>query len=261
MRLSILVPVYNEERTLAALLDRVLEVDLGVEKEIVVVDDASTDRTPEILAAYATRVRVLRHPRNRGKGAALRTALAHATGAFVVPQDADLEYEPADLRLLLETARSRGAKVVYGSRRLHRANRQYSALAFYLGGVLVTWAANLLFRLRLTDEPTCYKLVDRALIERMELACERFEFCAEVTAKAARLGEPIVEVPILYRPRHMSEGKKIRARDGWETLQTLWRYRRWHPGGAASSGGTGGSGGGTTMPDERSPSSSGQRGS
>jgi len=255
MRLSILVPVYNEERTLAALLDRVLEVDLGAEKEIVVVDDASTDRTPEILASYAGRVRVLRHPRNRGKGAALRTALTHATGAFVVPQDADLEYEPADLRSLLETARARDAKVVYGSRRLHRANRQYSALAFYLGGILVTWAANLLFRLRLTDEPTCYKLVDRALIERMELQCERFEFCAEVTAKAARLGEPIIEVPILYRPRHISEGKKIRARDGWETLQTLWRYRGWRP------AGPGVPGSGARMPEGRPPSGSGQGGS
>ena len=124
MRLSILVPVYNEERTIAALLDRVLEVDLGVEKEIVVVDDASRDRTAAILQNYADRVRVLRHAQNRGKGAALRTALQQATGEFVVPQDADLEYEPADLRLLLETARTTGARVVYGSRRLHRANRQ-----------------------------------------------------------------------------------------------------------------------------------------
>ncbi len=229
MRLSILVPVYNEERTIAALLDRVLEVDLGVEKEIVVVDDASRDRTAAILQNYADRVRVLRHAQNRGKGAALRTALQQATGEFVVPQDADLEYEPADLRLLLETARTTGARVVYGSRRLHRANRQYSALAFYLGGILVTWAANLIYRLRLTDEPTCYKLIARELVDRMDLVCERFEFCAEVTAKAARLGERIVEVPILYHPRHLSEGKKIRARDGWETLQTLWRYRRWRP--------------------------------
>jgi dolichol-phosphate mannosyltransferase len=229
MRLSILIPVYNEERTLAAILDRVLEVDLGVEKEVVVVDDASTDGTPGVLARYADRVRLLRHERNRGKGAALRTALEHATGDFVVPQDADLEYEPADLARLLEAARATGARVVYGSRRANRENRQYSALTFYLGGVLVTWAANLLFGLRLTDEPTCYKLVDRGVIMRMNLECERFEFCAEVTAKAARLGERIVEVPIVYRPRHLDEGKKIRARDGIETLTTLWRYRRWNP--------------------------------
>jgi glycosyltransferase involved in cell wall biosynthesis len=229
VKLSILVPVYNEERTVAELLDRVLATDVGAEKEIIVVDDASTDRTPEILHAFRDRVHLIRHERNRGKGAALRTALAHATGDFIVPQDADLEYEPADLRALLPTAQERRARVVYGSRRLHQANRQYSALSFYLGGILVTWVGNLLYGLRLTDEPTCYKMVDRRLIERMGLTCERFEFCAEVTAKAARLGEKIVEVPILYRPRHLKEGKKIRAKDGWETIQTLLRYRRWEP--------------------------------
>jgi glycosyltransferase involved in cell wall biosynthesis len=229
VRLSILVPVFNEERTVAALLDRVLEVDLGAEKEVVVVDDASTDGTPAVLARYADRVRLLRHPRNRGKGAALRTALAEATGDFVVPQDADLEYEPQDLKRLLETAGRSGARVVYGSRRLLRENRQYSALSFFLGGILVTWVTNLLYGTRLTDEPTCYKLVARDLLERMDLRCERFEFCPEVTAKAARLGERIVEVPIVYRPRHLHEGKKIRARDGWEAITTLWRYRRWRP--------------------------------
>jgi len=98
----------------------------------------------------------------------------------------------------------------------------------------VTWATNLLYGLRLTDEPTCYKLVRRDLMARMELQCERFEFCPEVTAKAARMKKRIVEVPIIYRPRHISEGKKIRAKDGWETLTTLWRYRRWKPSVAAS---------------------------
>jgi glycosyltransferase involved in cell wall biosynthesis len=187
LKLSILIPVFNEERTLAELLDRVLSTDVGAEKEVIVVDDASTDATPEVLERYKNRVLLIRHPRNRGKGAALRTALAHASGDYVVPQDADLEYEPADLAALLRTARERGARVVYGSRRLHRENRQYSALSFYLGGILVTWVANLLYGIRLTDEPTCYKLVERPLIERMALECERFEFCAEVTAKAARL--------------------------------------------------------------------------
>jgi len=229
LKLSILIPVYNEERTIADLLDLVLAADLGVEKEVIAVDDASTDGTSAILERYRDRVLVVRHERNRGKGAALRTALEHATGDFVVPQDADLEYEPADLKRLLETARDRGVRVVYGSRRLHEANKQYSALTFYLGGVLVTWVANLLYGLRLTDEATCYKLLDRRLVEAMELECERFEFCAEVTAKAARLRERIVEIPILYHPRHMNEGKKIRAKDGVETILTLWKYRRWRP--------------------------------
>ncbi len=199
---------------------------------MIVVDDASTDSTPAILDRYAGRILAVRHDRNRGKGAAMRTALALATGDFVVPQDADLEYEPADLKSLLTAAREHGVQVVYGSRRLHKANNQYSALSFYLGGMLVTRIANVLYGLRLTDEPTCYKLIERGLIGKMELECERFEFCAEVTAKAARLKEKIVEVPILYRPRPHSEGKKIRARDGWETIVTLVKYLRWNPRGS-----------------------------
>lgn len=229
MKLSILIPAYNEERTIAQILDRVLATDVGAEKEIVVVDDASTDATGAILESYRGRVLVFRHATNRGKGAAIRTALSHATGDFVIPQDADLEYDPADIAGLLSTARDRGLRIVYGSRRLNRSNRRYSALTFYLGGVLVTWTANFLYRLRLTDEPTCYKLIDRGLIEAMNLECERFEFCAEVTAKAARMGERIAEIGIAYYPRHMDEGKKIRARDGWETIRTLWRYRHWEP--------------------------------
>jgi len=192
-----------------------LATEVGAEKEILVVDDASTDKTSSILEPYRDRVVLLRHERNQGKGAALRTALARATGDFVIPQDADLEYDPADIGGLLSAARERGLRVVYGSRRLKKSNRRYSALSFYLGGVLVTWAANLLYRLRLTDEPTCYKLVDRRLILAMDLSCDRFEFCAEVTAKAARMGEEIVEIPISYNPRHLSEGRKsARAMDG-----------------------------------------------
>jgi dolichol-phosphate mannosyltransferase len=229
MKLSILIPVYNEEQTVASLLDRVLAVDVGAQKEIIVVDDASCDGTSAVLERYRDRVTLVRHEHNRGKGAAIRTALARATGDYVVPQDADLEYEPADLARLLATARSGGHLIVYGSRRLSPENRHYSSRAFYLGGVLVTWISNLLYGLRLTDEATCYKLIDRELIGRMELVCERFEFCPEVTAKAARLGVPIVEVPITYRPRPVSAGKKIRARDGVEAIATLLRYWRWRP--------------------------------
>jgi dolichol-phosphate mannosyltransferase len=227
LKLSILIPVFNEERTIATLLDRVLATEVGADKEIVVVDDASTDGSWAILETYRDRIRLFRHERNRGKGAAIRTALSHATGDYVIPQDADLEYDPGDIARLISTAREGGLRIVYGSRRLNRNNRRYSALSFYLGGILVTWAANRIYRLRLTDEPTCYKLIDRLLIESMDLECERFEFCAEVTAKAARLGERIVEIPIAYHPRPMSEGKKIRARDGWETILTLWKHRHW----------------------------------
>jgi dolichol-phosphate mannosyltransferase len=229
VKLSILIPVYDEERTVAVLLDRVLAVEIGAQKEIIVVDDASRDGTGAALERYRDRVTLIRHERNRGKGAAIRTALARATGDYVVPQDADLEYEPADLARLLEWARSGAHPVVYGSRRLNRENRQHSSWVFFLGGVLVTWIANVLYGLRLTDEATCYKLIDRELITRMDLACERFEFCPEVTAKAARMGVPIAEIPITYRPRPVSAGKKIRARDGVEAIATLLRYLRWRP--------------------------------
>ncbi len=233
MKLSILIPVYNEERTVATLLDRVLAVDLGVEKEVIVVDDGSRDDTGKILERYRDRVILAHHERNRGKGAAIRTALTHAVGDYVVPQDADLEYEPADLARLLEKVRA-GHRVVYGSRRLHPENREYSSRAFYLGGILVSWVANAIYGLKLTDEATCYKLIERDLITRMELECERFEFCPEVTAKAARLGVSIVEVPIRYHPRPVGAGKKIRARDGLQAITTLLRYRRWRPAGSTS---------------------------
>jgi glycosyltransferase involved in cell wall biosynthesis len=229
VKLSILIPVYNESRTLSTLLDRTLQVDIGAEKEIIVVDDASTDGTAEILESYRNQIIVIRHAHNRGKGAALRTALGHATGQYIVPQDADLEYDPADLARLLEAARTTGRKVVYGSRRLNPENRRQASLAFYLGGILVTWMANLLYGLRLADEATCYKLIDRQLLESMDLQCERFEFCPEVTAKAARMGHPILEIPITYRPRSRNEGKKIRGSDGLQAIHTLIRYIRWCP--------------------------------
>ncbi len=229
MKLSILIPVYNEEKTIAPLLDQVLATNVGAEKEIIVVDDGSRDRTAEIIDRYRDRVVVIHHPANRGKGAALRTALARATGDFVVPQDADLEYDPVDLKRLLDVARERGVKIVYGSRRLMKTNRQYSSLAFFLGGILVTWIANGIFGLRLTDEPTCYKLIDRSIINRMDLECDGFEFCSEVTSKAARMREPIIEVPIAYHPRKTNEGKKIKARDGWIAIRTFVRYARWSP--------------------------------
>lgn len=229
MKLSILIPVFNEEQTVAALIDRVLAADVGAEKEIIVVDDGSRDGTWDIIARFKDRVTLLRHPANRGKGAALRTALERATGDFIVPQDADLEYAPDNLRFLVETAERRGARIVYGSRRLERANRQYSSLSFLLGGIFVTWVANAIYRLHLTDEPTCYKMFDRNLLRRMDLECDGFEFCSEVTSKAARMGEPIIEVPIFYYPRKKSEGKKIRARDGLIAVRTLIRFARWRP--------------------------------
>jgi glycosyltransferase involved in cell wall biosynthesis len=225
--LSIVIPAYNEENTLAQLLERVFAVGFAPDTEIIVVNDGSTDRTGEILRAYENRVLVITHPKNRGKGAAVRTGFAHATGEYVVVQDGDLEYDPNDIARMFAVALEKKLPVVYGSRRLpipgekiHRGSWYY-----YLGGLGVTWAANLLYGLRLTDEPTCYKMVRRDVLNRITLTSEGFEFCPEVTAKIARLAVPIYEMPIHYDPRTSAQGKKIRAKDGFIALWTLLKNR------------------------------------
>jgi glycosyltransferase involved in cell wall biosynthesis len=224
LRLSVLVPVYNERSTVTAILGKVLAVDLP--KEVIVVDDGSTDGTAAVLTEFGRghpEVRVLRHPQNRGKGAAIRTALAHAAGDVVVIQDADLEYDPADFPRLLEPIRRGEADVVYGSR--VRGRNRMSYLRYYLGGRLVSLAASLLYGYWLTDEPTCYKMFRRDLLAGVELEADGFDFCPEVTAKLLRQGVCYREVPIGYSPRSMAEGKKIRARDGLVAIWTLGKLR------------------------------------
>ncbi len=225
--LSIVIPAYNEARTIARLLERVLRVSVPGGTEIIVVDDGSHDETPSILASFGGRVRVLTHPKNRGKGAGVRTGFAHAQGKYVVVQDADLEYDPEDLREMLDLANRENAQAVYGSRRLPptHGERKRGALRYYLGGVILTGITNLLYGTRITDEPTCYKMIERSLLERIPLSSEGFEFCPEITAKIARLGIPIYEVPISYDPRSSAEGKKIRAKDGIIAIWTLAKYR------------------------------------
>ena len=222
MRVSVLMPVFNERGAIAEIVRRVRDVPLGI--ELVVVDDGSTDGTSELLRSIPGIDRLLAHERNRGKGAALRTAFAAATGEVVVVQDADLEYDPQDFVAMLARIDG-GAEVVYGSRIL--GNNRMSHVSFYLGGRLLSWLANRLYGLSITDEPTCYKMMRRDVLASLDLECDGFEFCPEVTAKLARRGHRIVEIPIRYEPRRLAEGKKIRARDGWIAIRTLWRYRRW----------------------------------
>jgi glycosyltransferase involved in cell wall biosynthesis len=219
MRLSVVIPVYNEAATIEEIVRRVRAVPLDI--ELVVVDDGSTDGTRERLAAIPGIDRLLLHERNLGKGAALRTGLAVATGDAVVFQDADLEYDPRDLVRLLDRLARDATPVVYGSRIL--GQNAMSHLSFYLGGRTLTALVNLLFGTRLTDEPTCYKMLRREVLEEISLESAGFEVCVELTAKVARLGHAIVEVPIHYAPRRRSEGKKIRLRDGWPALRTLLR--------------------------------------
>ncbi|MEZ5990568.1 MAG: glycosyltransferase family 2 protein [Planctomycetota bacterium] len=232
-KLSVVVPVYNEIETLDAILDRVLALPVAL--EILAVDDGSRDGSRERLAERAAadpRVRALYQERNRGKGAAVRRGIQAATGAYVVIQDADLEYDPDDLLRMLEECDRTGTPVLYGSRRL--TGRSPSAQnRFYWGGVLVSWTTNLLYGCHLTDEPTCYKMWRRELIQDIELVCDGFEFCPEVTAKVLRRGIRIPEIPISYRPRRIEEGKKIRTRDGFIALWTLLRFRFGRAGRAA----------------------------
>ncbi|MCR4412686.1 MAG: glycosyltransferase, partial [Thermoguttaceae bacterium] len=222
-----MIPAYNEAPTLDALLRRVVEAPYA--KQVIVVDDGSTDGTAEILKAWAERsgVEILIHPRNRGKGAAIRTALQAARGRFTLVQDADLEYDPADYPRLVEPLLAGQADAVYGSRRLGGQSRRWSVLG--LGVSLLNVCVRLLYGVRITDEATCYKAFPTATLRAMDLRCERFEFCPEVTAKSCRMGLKIIEVPIRYHARTTREGKKLRWHDGIEALRTLWRWRRWEP--------------------------------
>ncbi len=226
MKLSILIPVYNEEKSIKKIIDLVKKVDIGkVNKEIVVVDDGSTDKTLEVLKKIKN-IKLIGYNKNIGKGEAIRTAIKHATGDIIIIQDADLEYDPNDYKALIKPIIEGKAKVVYGSRRLKKENKKHSGFSFYLGGISLTFIANLLYpNLHITDEPTCYKVFKADILKNLNLKCKRFEFCPEVTAKIARKGIKIHEVPISYYPRTAKEGKKINWRDGIEAVWTLLKYR------------------------------------
>jgi dolichol-phosphate mannosyltransferase len=218
---SVIVPVYNEAAHVEELL-RAIEAS-PVRKEIVIVDDGSSDGTREKLLALppSDNLTILFHERNCGKGAAVRTALAHARGEYVLIQDSDLEYDPQDYPALLRPLQEGKANVVYGV----RPDRPERGLRFFLGAKLLTHLANLLYGAGIHDEATCYKVFRRSTLERIQLDCLRFEFCPEVTAKLCRMGEKIAEVPISYMPRGTDEGKKIRHSDGWLAIWTLIRHR------------------------------------
>ena len=226
MKLSILIPVYNEEKTIKKIIDIIRKVDIGdVKKEIVVVDDGSKDNTLSVLKTIKG-IKLIGHKKNSGKGAAIRTAIKHATGDIIIIQDADLEYDPNEYGILIKPIIEKKAKVVYGSRRLKKSNRKHSGLSFYIGGVSLTLLTNILYpSAHITDEPTCYKVFRADILKNMKLRCMRFEFCPEVTAKVIKRGIKIKEVPISYYPRSVEEGKKINWKDGVEAVWTLLKFR------------------------------------
>lgn len=218
---SVIVPVYNEVAHLEELLAAVLASP--AKKEIVIVDDGSTDGTREKLQELARmeNVTIVFHEKNYGKGASIRTALNYARGEYVLIQDSDLEYDPGDYPALLRPLQEGTANVVYGV----RPDRPERGLRFFLGAKLLTHLTNLLYGAGIHDEATCYKVFRRSTLMQIALRCRRFEFCPEVTAKLCRMGEHIAEVPIHYNPRSADEGKKIRHSDGWLAIWTLIRYR------------------------------------
>jgi len=223
-KLSVLVPAYNEASTIEALVEKVLGLDIDL--EVVIVNDGSTDDTLEIAERLAAddRVKVVSYDRNRGKGAAIREGIGHVSGKFVIIQDADLEYDPNDYAAILREFEDPDVSVVYGSRRTMKSNPM-SSLSFFMGGVTLTLITNILYRTGITDEPTCYKAFRTELLKSLPLKCEGFEFCPEVTAKVAKRGIRIREVPIHYYPRLKSEGKKIRAYHWFEAVGTLLSER------------------------------------
>jgi glycosyltransferase involved in cell wall biosynthesis len=223
--LSIVIPCYNEAGTLAALVDKVLSAPID-DKEVIVVDDGSTDGTPQVLRdSVAPRVaKVLRHEHNRGKGAALRTGFAAATGDIVLVQDADLEYDPRDYPRLLQPILEDRADVVYGSR--FTGGESHRVLYFWhsVTNKLLTLLSNMLTDLNLTDMEVCYKVFRRSVLERIQIEEDRFGFEPEITAKVAKLGCRIFEVGISYSGRTYGEGKKIGWRDGMRALWCILKY-------------------------------------
>ena len=224
--LTILIPALNEEATIREVLERCLAVPLS--KQIVVINDGSTDSTAEILKAFGEKIEVVTNPKPSGKGNAIRKALNLIRGKTVIVQDADLEYSPEQIPTLIQPILDGSASVVFGTR---FAKGFPSSMAFpnKLVNFLLAVSVRLLFGKKISDEATCYKALRTDVLQAMNLECQRFEFCPEVTAKTFRLGLSIIEIPIDYVARNKKEGKKIRWYDAPEAFWTLLRYRFWKP--------------------------------
>jgi len=225
MKLSIIVPVYNERNTIQEVLRRVRAVDIGeIAREIIVVDDGSTDGTPDILKLEEdSTTRVLSHGSNQGKGAAIRTALPYVTGDYVIIQDGDLEYDPDDYRVMLAPVLKKKGEVIYGS----RFTGEHRDMLFWhmLGNKFLSLVTNVFYNTTLSDMETCYKLFSRESLEGINIKSNRFDFEPEITAKILKKKIRIYEVPISYAGREYHEGKKITWRDGVFALWALIKFR------------------------------------
>lgn len=232
-KLSIIIPAFNEEKTVEAVIEKVRSVDIGgLKKEIIVIDDCSKDNTRAVLKNIKD-IELLFHDKNRGKGAAIRTGIQHASGDIIMIQDADLEYDPSEYPLLLKPILQNDVKVVFGSRFMKGSTTQMPAdlsefqgnKLYYLGNKWLSFCVGVLYGKRITDMETCYKVFRREVLDGITLRSARFDFEPEITAKVLKKGHKIVEVPISYRPRSFTEGKKITWKDGVKAMFCLVKYR------------------------------------
>ena len=224
MNISIIIPVYNEERHIKEVISRVKNAPIKIEKEIIIVDDGSTDKTAEILKKNKDKIlKVVYLNKNIGKGGAIRKGLEFASGEIILIQDADLEYFVEDYRKFIERIINGQTQIVYGSR--FKGEIKNMRWQNWLANKILVLTANLLYGTNISDEATAYKVFKSKIIKSIPLKCERFEFCPEVTAKVAKKGYKIFEVPIKYRARDTRGGKKIRLKDAFEAFWTLVKYR------------------------------------
>lgn len=223
MKLSVIMPVYNEKNTIKEIIKKVEAINLP--KEIIIIDDYSHDGTREIIQDEINQKNVIKifHSENKGKGSCIRTGLEKASGDIIIIQDGDLEYDPEDYYKLVKPIMEGKADVVYGSRVLGK--NKFSYLRYGLGGKFLSFLTNVLYGSNITDESTCYKVFKTDLIKSLNLKCKKFEFCPEVTARVLKKGYKILELPISYYPRKIEEGKKINWKDGLIAIWTLIKYR------------------------------------